>query len=52
MFRESQFVGTLKDLGGVVVNDLPRTRGVSRATFFNWRSKHGQRALRTGNFRT
>ena len=41
-FSETQIVGILKDAeAGVAVNDLLRKRGVSRATFFTWRSKYG-----------
>ena len=41
-FSESQIVGILKDAeAGVPVNDLLRKHGVSRATFFEWRSKYG-----------
>ena len=41
-FSETQIVGILKDTeAGVAVNDLLRTHGISRATFFKWRSKYG-----------
>ena len=41
-FSESQIVGMLKDAeSGVPVADLLRKHGVSRATFFKWRSKYG-----------
>ena len=41
-FNESQIVGILQDAeAGVPVNDLLRQHGVSRATFFKWRSKSG-----------
>ena len=41
-FSETQIVGILKDAeSGVAVNDLLRTHGISRATFFKWRSKYG-----------
>lgn len=41
-FNESQIVGILKDAeAGVPVSDLLRKHGVSRATFFKWRSKYG-----------
>ena len=41
-FSETQIVGILKDAeAGVAVNDLLRTHGISRATFFTWRSKYG-----------
>ena len=37
-FSETQIVGILKDAeAGVAVNDLLRTHGISRATFFTWR---------------
>ena len=41
-FSETQIVGILKEAeAGVAVNDLLRTQGISRATFFKWRSKYG-----------
>ena len=41
-FSETQIVGILKDAeAGVAVNALLRTHGISRATFFTWRSKYG-----------
>ena len=41
-FNETQIVGILKDAeSGVPVPDLLRTHGVSKATFFKWRSKYG-----------
>ncbi len=41
-FSESQVVGILKDAeSGVPVADLLRKHGVSKATFFKWRSKQG-----------
>ena len=41
-FSESQIVGILKDAeGGVAVADLLRKHGISKATFFKWRSKYG-----------
>ena len=41
-FSETQIVGILKDAeAGVAVNDLLRTHGISRATFFTWCSKYG-----------
>ena len=41
-FSETQIVGILKDAeAGVAVNDLLRTHGISRGTFFTWRSKYG-----------
>ena len=45
-FNESQLVGILQDIeAGVPVNNLLRKHGVSRSTFFRWRSKlrRGQR---------
>ena len=41
-FSESQIVEILKDAeGGIPVADLLRKHGVSKATFFKWRSKYG-----------
>ena len=41
-FNESQIVGILKEAdGGVPVADLLRKHGVSKTTFFKWRSKYG-----------
>jgi putative transposase len=41
-FSESQIVEMLKEAeGGVAVADLLRKHGVSKATFFKWRSKYG-----------
>ena len=41
-FSETQIVGILKDAeGGIPVADLLRKHGISKATFFNWRSKYG-----------
>jgi putative transposase len=41
-FSETQIVGIMKDAeSGVPVADLVRKHGVSRATFFKWRSKYG-----------
>jgi putative transposase len=41
-FSESQIVGILKDAeSGIPVADLVRKHGVSKATFFKWRSKYG-----------
>jgi len=39
-FSESQIVEILKE-AGVAVADLLRKHGVSRPTFFKWRSKYG-----------
>lgn len=39
-FSESQIVGFLREAeSGVPVADLLRRHGVSKATFFKWRSK-------------
>jgi putative transposase len=41
-FSESQIVGILKDAeSGMPVAELRRKHGVSKATFFKWRSKYG-----------
>lgn len=41
-FTESQIVAILREAdGGVAVADLLRKHGVSRGTFFRWRSKYG-----------
>jgi putative transposase len=41
-FSETQIVGILKDAeSGIPVADLLRKYGVSKATFFKWRSKYG-----------
>ena len=41
-FSETQIVGILKDAeSGIPVADLLRKHGVSKATFFKWRSKYG-----------
>jgi putative transposase len=41
-FSETQIVALLKDAeSGVPVADLLRKHGVSKATFFKWRSKYG-----------
>ena len=41
-FSESQIVDILKEAeSGVAVADLLRKIGVSKATFFKWRSKYG-----------
>ena len=40
-FSESQIVGLLKEAeSGVPVADLLRQHGISRTTFFKWRSKY------------
>jgi putative transposase len=41
-FTEAQIVAVLKEVEtGVPVADVVRQAGVSRATFFKWRSKYG-----------
>jgi putative transposase len=41
-FSETQIVGILKDAeSGIPVDTLLRKYGVSKATFFKWRSKYG-----------
>ena len=41
LFTESQIVGILKEgEAGVPIADLVRNHGISRATYFNWRSKY------------
>ncbi len=41
-FSESQIVEILQDAeGGVAVADLLRKHGISKATFFKWRTKYG-----------
>jgi putative transposase len=41
-FSETQIVAMLRDAeSGVPVADLLRKHGVSKATFFKWRSKYG-----------
>jgi putative transposase len=45
-FSESQIVGILKEAdAGVPVADLLRTHGLSKATFFKWRSKYAGASL-------
>jgi putative transposase len=40
-FTESQIVGILKDGdAGVPLAELVRKHGISRATYFNWKSKY------------
>jgi putative transposase len=40
-FTESQIVNILKDGdAGVPLAELVRKRGISRATYFNWKSKY------------
>jgi transposase-like protein len=50
-FSETQIVAMLKDAeSGVSVADLTRKHGVSKATFFKWRSKYASlRRSRQGN---
>lgn len=41
-FTEAQIVAVLKEVeSGVPVADVMRQAGISRATFFKWRSKYG-----------
>ena len=41
-FTESQIVAILKEgEAGVALSELMRKHGISRATYFNWRSKYG-----------
>jgi putative transposase len=41
-FTEAQIVAVLKEVEtGVPVADVVRQAGISRATFFKWRSKYG-----------
>jgi putative transposase len=41
-FTESQIVAILKEgEAGVAPAELARRHGISRATYFNWRSKYG-----------
>jgi len=45
-FSESQIVGILKEAdAGVPVADLLRKHGLSKATFFKWRSKYAGASL-------
>ena len=40
-FTESQIVGVLKEgEAGILIAELVRKHGISRATYFNWRSKY------------
>jgi putative transposase len=41
-FSDSQIIGILKEAeAGTPVPELCRTRGISNATFYKWRSKFG-----------
>ncbi|EDT41110.1 transposase IS3/IS911 family protein [Burkholderia ambifaria MEX-5] len=41
-FSEEQIIGVLKEAdAGMKVADLCRKRGISDATFYNWRSRYG-----------
>ena len=41
-FTETQIVAVLKEAdSGVPVKDLCRKRGISDATYYNWKSKYG-----------
>lgn len=45
-FSETRIVAMLKDAeSGVPVADLLRKHGVSKATFFKWRSKYGRASV-------
>lgn len=47
-FNESQIVGILKEAdAGVPVADLLRKHGLSKATYFKWRSKYAGASLAT-----
>jgi putative transposase len=40
-FTESQIVAILKEgEAGIAVGDVARKHGISKATYFNWRSKY------------
>ena len=48
-FSESQIVGILKEAeSGVPVADLLRQHGISRTTFFKWRSKYAGASVAEG----
>ena len=41
-FTESQIVAVLREVeGGVPIAEVIRKHGISRATFFTWKSKYG-----------
>jgi putative transposase len=41
-FSEEQIIGVLKEhQAGIAPADLCRKHGISEATFYNWRSRHG-----------
>lgn len=41
-FTENQIIGVLKEhQAGIPTAELCRKQGISDATFFNWRSRHG-----------
>ena len=41
-YSESQIVGILKEAdSGVAVKEVPRKHGISDATYYKWKSKHG-----------
>jgi putative transposase len=41
-FTESQIVAILKEgEAGIAPGEIARKHGISRATYFNWRSKYG-----------
>lgn len=46
-FTESQIVSILKDGdGGIPLAELVRKHGISRATYFNWKSKYAGATIR------
>lgn len=48
-FNESQIVSILKDAeGGIPVPDVLRKHGISKATFFKWRSRYGGASVSDG----
>jgi putative transposase len=41
-FTEEQIIGALKEhAAGIAATELCRKRGISDATFYNWRSRYG-----------
>jgi putative transposase len=41
-FTDSQIIGVLREVeAGVAVADVARKHGISRGTYFKWRSKYG-----------
>ena len=48
-FSESQIVNILKEAeAGVLVEDLSRQHGFSKATFYKWKAKYGGKFIRIG----